>query len=181
MSVASCLRPSESRWFSASILSTIASTTSPFFRISDGCFMRLLHDMSEMWIRPSMSSSTSTNAPNSVRLRTLPLMRVPTGYFSASSCQGFCSTCFRPSEMRRAVASTPRTIASTLSPTFRIFDGCFTRLLHDISLTNLVAFRHLLPRIRDELLGADRDALGRRVVPEDGDADLVVDLEHFGR
>ena len=37
--------------------------------------------------------------------------------------------------MRRAVGSTPSTIASTVSPTFRIFDGCFTRLLHDISLT----------------------------------------------
>ena len=82
-----------------------------------------------------MSSSTSTNAPNSVRLRTLPLMRVPTGYFSASSCQGLLSTCLRPSEMRRAVGSTPSTIASTVSPTLRIFDGCLTRLLHDISLT----------------------------------------------
>ena len=37
--------------------------------------------------------------------------------------------------MRRAVGSTPRTIASTGSPTLRIFDGCLTRLLHDISLT----------------------------------------------
>ena len=27
------------------------------------------------------------------------------------------------------------TIASTVSPTFRIFEGCLTRLLHDISLT----------------------------------------------
>ncbi len=78
-SVASCLRPSDRRWFSASMLSTIASTSSPFFSISDGCLRRLLHDMSEMWMRPSMPSSTSTNAPNSVRLRTWPLMRVPTG------------------------------------------------------------------------------------------------------
>ena len=37
--------------------------------------------------------------------------------------------------MRRAVGSTPSTIASTLSPTLRIFEGCLTRLLHDISLT----------------------------------------------
>ena len=43
-----------------------------------------------------MPSSTSTNAPNSVRLRTLPVIVVPTGYFSASSCHGLLSTCFRP-------------------------------------------------------------------------------------
>ncbi len=117
------------------MLSTIASTTSPFFSTSDGCLMRLLHDMSEMWISPSMSSSTSTKAPNSVRLRTLPVIFVPTGYFSDSSFQGLLSTCLSPSEIRRAVGSTPSTCASTVSPTFRIFDGCLTRLLHDISLT----------------------------------------------
>ena len=117
------------------MLSTIASTLSPFFRTSEGCFRRLLHDMSEMWIRPSMPSSTSTKAPNSVRFRTLPVMVVPIGYFSDSSCHGLLSTCLRPSEMRRAPGSTPSTIASTVSPTLRIFDGCLTRLLHDISLT----------------------------------------------
>ena len=36
-----------------------------------------------------MPSSTSTNAPNSVRLRTLPLIFEPIGYFSASCSQGF--------------------------------------------------------------------------------------------
>ena len=37
--------------------------------------------------------------------------------------QGFASTCLRPSEMRRADGSTPSTMASTLSPTFRTSTG----------------------------------------------------------
>jgi hypothetical protein len=48
ISVASCFRPSESRWFSGSMLSTMASTSSPFLMTSEGCLSRLLHDMSEM-------------------------------------------------------------------------------------------------------------------------------------
>ena len=36
-------------------------------------------------MRPSMPGSISTNAPNEVRLRTLPLRRVPTGYFCGYS------------------------------------------------------------------------------------------------
>src|SRR5882762_8009042 len=47
MSVASCLRPSDSRWFSAPMLSTIASTTSPFFSTSEGCLIRVLNDLDE--------------------------------------------------------------------------------------------------------------------------------------
>src|SRR5258708_2153304 len=74
-------------------------------------------------MRPSISSSTSTKAPNSVRLRTLPWIFEPTGYLSVRSCHGLVSTCFRPSEIRRAVGSTPSTIASTVSPTLRILDA----------------------------------------------------------
>src|SRR5438034_965599 len=66
----------------------------------------------------------------------------PTGYLSARSCHGLVSTCLSPSEMRRAVGSTPSTIASTVSPTLRSFDGCFTRLLHDISLTWIRSEEH---------------------------------------
>ena len=97
-----------------------------------------------------------------------------------------------------------------MSPTLRIFDGCLTRLLHDISLTwirpstpgfelderavvgqaddlaaharaDRVAIHDVRPRIGDELLVAERDALGRRVVLEHDDVDLVVDLEELGR
>src|SRR6476620_4545439 len=169
MSVASCFRPSDSRWFSASMLSTIASTTSPFFSTSDGCLIRLLHDMSAMWIRPSISSSTSTNAPNSVRLRTLPWIFEPTGYLSARSCHGLVSTCLRPSEILRAVGSTPSTIASTVWPTFRLFDARFQ--LHERAVVGeahdfagharpyRVAVHHVGPRIGDELLVSQRHAL----------------------
>ena len=68
------------RLLSASMLRITTSTASPFFTTSDGCWTRLVQLMSEMWIRPSMPGSISTNAPKRVRLRTLPLMRVPTGY-----------------------------------------------------------------------------------------------------
>src|ERR1041384_2225652 len=54
--------------------------------------------MSAMWMWPSMTGSISTNAPKEVRLRTLPLMRMPTGYFWGSAIQGSSSVCFMPSE-----------------------------------------------------------------------------------
>ena len=76
--------------------------------------MRFVHDRSEMWTSPSMPSSTSTNAPKSVRLRTLPLSREPTGYFSASCSQGFGSICFRPRLMRCASWSMSSTSALDL-------------------------------------------------------------------
>ena len=46
-----------------------------------------------------MPGSISTKAPKLVRLRTLPLMRVPTGYLSGSTIHGSCSVCFMPSEI----------------------------------------------------------------------------------
>src|SRR5207245_3674460 len=66
----------------------------------EGCCTRLVHDMSEMWIKPSMPGSISTNAPNDVRLRTLPRMRVPTGYFCGSAIQGSSSVCFMPRDRK---------------------------------------------------------------------------------
>src|SRR5207302_998030 len=83
----------------------------------------LVHDMSEMWIRPSMPGSISTNAPNEVRLRTLPLSRVPTGYFCGSAIQGSSSVCFMPRETFSSVSSTFSTTASIVSPIDTIFDG----------------------------------------------------------
>jgi hypothetical protein len=44
-----------------------------------------------------------------------------------------------------------------------------------------VALHHVRPRVGDELLVAERDALGRRVVLEHDDVDLVVHLEELGR
>jgi hypothetical protein len=78
----------------------------------------LAHDMSG-WIRPSMSSSTSTGAElgevshlaeSSNRL--ILVGQIVPGLLDP----------LRPSEMRCAVV-TPSTIASTVSPTFRISTG----------------------------------------------------------
>ena len=44
-----------------------------------------------------------------------------------------------------------------------------------------IAIGHVRPRIVDELLVAERDALGRRIVLEHDDVDLVVDLEELRR
>src|SRR5688572_15839268 len=44
-----------------------------------------------------------------------------------------------------------------------------------------IAIGHVRPRIVDELLVAERDALGRGIVLEDDDVDLVVDFEELGR
>ena len=210
MSVWSCLRPSDSRWFSASMLSTIASTVSPFFSASDGCFNRLLHDISEMWIRPSMPSSTSTNAPNSVRLRTLPVMFVPIGYFSESSCHGLLSTCLRPSEnppRARIDAEHHRLDAvADVEDLRRVLDALAPRHLADVdqpldaglelderavvgqaddlagqARADRIALDHVRPRIVHQLLVAERHALGRRVVLQHDDVDLVVDLEELRR
>ena len=111
------------RLFSASMLRITTSTASPFFTTSDGCWTRLVQLMSEMWIRPSMPGSISTNAPKLVRLRTLPLMRVPTGYFSGSTTHGSCSVCFMPSEIFSSFGSTLSTTASIVSPMLTSFDG----------------------------------------------------------
>src|SRR5216117_4520879 len=104
-----CFRPSEMRLFSASTFRISTSTSSPFFTTSEGCCTRFVHDMSEMWIRPSIPGSISTNAPNEVRLRTLPLIRVPTGYFCGRAIQGSSSVCFMPSEIFSSASSTLRT------------------------------------------------------------------------
>src|SRR2546425_7567649 len=109
------------------------STSSPFFTTSEGCCTRLVHDMSEMWIRPSMPGSISTNAPNDVRLRTLPRMRVPTGYFCGSAIQGSSSVCFMPREIFSSVSSTLRTTASMVSPMDTILEGWRTLRVQLIS------------------------------------------------
>src|SRR5262245_51621893 len=47
--------------------------------------------------------------------------------------------------------------------------------------TNRIALHHVRPGIGDELLVAEGDALGRRVVLQHDDVDLVVHLEQLGR
>ena len=60
----------------------------PFCKLLTGFLIRPVQLMSLMWIRPSIPSSISTNAPNSARLRIRPLTTVPTGYFSAEHLPG---------------------------------------------------------------------------------------------
>ena len=66
-------------------------------------------------------------------LRIVPRTRVPIGYFSSITLHGLGSICFIPRESLRFRSSTPRTTASTVSPTETSLLGCFTRLVQDIS------------------------------------------------
>ena len=59
----SCLMPRLIRFWRGSMSSTTASTVSPTATTFDGCLTRRVHDISEMWTRPSMPSSSSMNAP----------------------------------------------------------------------------------------------------------------------
>ena len=55
---------------------------------------------------------------------------------------------------------------------------------HDLAAharADRIALHHVRPRIGDELLVAERDALGRRIVLEHDHVDLVVHLEQLGR
>src|ERR1039457_2717587 len=70
--------PRESRCDEESIFRMTACTTCPFFRISEGCLTRLVHERSETCTRPSMPSSISMKAPKSVILRTRPSTTEPT-------------------------------------------------------------------------------------------------------
>ena len=89
-----------------------------------------------MCTRPSIPSSTSTNAPKSVMLRTLPVDDVADAVLRVDQVPGVGLGLLEA----RATAAAPSwsmssTTHSTQSPTFRIFDGCLTRLVHDISET----------------------------------------------
>jgi hypothetical protein len=61
--LSSCFMPRLMRLFSMSMPRTLASTMSPMLTSLEGCLMRLFQVISEMWTRPSMPSSSSTNAP----------------------------------------------------------------------------------------------------------------------
>src|SRR5215813_5287360 len=126
---------SEIRRFSWSIDVMIASMSSPFFRTSEGCLIRLVQDMSETWTSPSTPSSISTNAPKSVRLRTLPETRLPIEYLETTLSQGSGKVSFKDSEMRRASGLTSETTASTTSPGETTLEGFFTFFDQDISET----------------------------------------------
>ena len=70
-----------------------------------------------------MPDSISTKAPKEVRLRTVPVRRVPVGYFRGSASQGSSSICFMPREIFSSFGSTFRTTVSISSPIDTILDG----------------------------------------------------------
>src|SRR5260370_634639 len=78
--------------------------------------MRFSALMSPTWIMPSSASSSCTNAPNLVRLVMGPSTIVPAGKRFSACAHGSPRACLRPREMRRSVALTPSTTASTASP-----------------------------------------------------------------
>src|SRR5258708_557840 len=101
-----------------------ALTLSPFFNTSEGCFTRVVQLRLLTCTRPSIPSSISMKAPNSVRLRTRPSTVAPTGYLSCSVSHGLDASCRMPSDIRRSVGLTLRTTHSTSSVTLTSFDGC---------------------------------------------------------
>ena len=67
---------------------------------------------------------------------------------------------------------------------FELDEGAVVGQAHDLAAharADRIALLHRGPRILHELLVAERDALGRRVVLEDDDVDFVVDLEQLRR
>src|SRR5215207_6011546 len=108
------LRESRRRRASTSMMR--ASTSSPERTISSGV-STWWSASSEMWIRPSTPSATSTKAPKETSLVTRPWICCPTLTRSTISCQGSFLVCLRPSEMRSRSRSTSRTLTSTSSPT----------------------------------------------------------------
>src|SRR5690606_17135116 len=75
-----CLWLSASLRLAASSSSTTTSISSPTLTNSEGCLIFFVQLRSDTCTRPSMPSSSSMNRPKLVRLRIIPLWRVPTAY-----------------------------------------------------------------------------------------------------
>src|SRR3989338_7179029 len=71
--------------------------------------MRRVHERSELCSSASIPSSSSTNAPKSVKFLTLPVTFVPMAYRSPTLSHGFGSSCRMPSESFWFAASTFKT------------------------------------------------------------------------
>ena len=83
---------------------------------------------SEMWTRPSMPSSTRTNAPNGTSLVTLPGTTWPIWWVRANCCHGSSCVALSDRETRSRSMSTSSTSTVTSWPTSTTSDGwsmCF--------------------------------------------------------
>ena len=130
-----CLCPNDNLCPSASNSSTTTSILSPEFTNSDGCLIFLVQERSVMWIRPSIPSSSSTNTPKLVKLRTVPVCLEPTGYFSVILIQGSGVSCLIPKDILRSLRSRVKITASTSSPSFTKSWAERKWVLQDISET----------------------------------------------
>ena len=75
-----------------------------------------------------MPGSSSTNAPYSVMLVTVPVTLAPIGYLAATPSHGSLSSCFMP-RLMRCVSGLMRTICTfTVSPMLITTLGWLTRL-----------------------------------------------------
>ena len=118
-----CLRPREIR-LEAGLTSRMVTTTS-WPRVRSFLGWIILRDQlrSEMWTRPSTPFSSSTKAPKSVRLMTLPVIFWPAWYFSAMSSQGSGVSCLVPREIFSSFSLKSRTTTSISWPTWKSSDG----------------------------------------------------------
>ena len=84
------LRPTFSS--SVSMLIILTSISSPTLSSSDG-FSTCSQEISETWTSPSTPSATSTKAPKSSKLTTLPVTTSPTSCWLTNASNGFSRSC----------------------------------------------------------------------------------------
>ena len=157
-----------------------------------------------------MPSSTSTNAPNSVRLRTLPVIVVPIGYLLGQLVPRVALDLLQAErdapragidaehhrldavadvqDLRRVLdALAPRHLADVNQPLdarLELDERAVVGQADDLAAdprADRIALDDVRPRVVHQLLVAERDALGRRVVLQHDHVDLFVDLEELGR
>ena len=97
----------------------MTSMASPTLQNSEGCLIFLDQLRSEICTNPSMPSSSSTNSPKLVKLRTTPFCFEFNGYRSLISAQGSCFNCFKPRDIFRSSRSMFKMTHSMSSPTLR--------------------------------------------------------------
>ena len=112
---------------SLSIDIILTSISSPILSSSDG-FSTWSQEISETWTKPSTPSATSTNAPKSSRLTTLPFTTSPTSWLFTNESNGLSSNCLRPREILFFSWFNFNILTSILSPTLSTSDGTSTLL-----------------------------------------------------